>query len=213
MTRDSPKQPDLHAVGGTQHAKKNSSFLKFLGISKPKNKTSKQLSSEDPPNEKTTHSLVVASLDFSSNSTTSLSTMVRPRKDFFRENVSRPGIKTTLPRLQERIERTEQLIYCNALLLQHSSSQSTTSSGEKSTLTPIDDCQELASDKAELEWLAVMDKDPMEQEQLHWLVTRMVEEFVLDPIKDSVKIAEIVALGPVLDREHYRKLLSSIIGG
>ncbi|KAF9151533.1 hypothetical protein BG015_006554 [Linnemannia schmuckeri] len=116
-------------------------------------------------------------------------------KDIFSENVTRPGIRTGLPRLQDRIERTEQLVYCRTLLLQHSSP----------TPTPN-------LDKAELEWLEEMDKDLEEQERLRWIATRMVEEFVQDAVKDSIKIAEIVALGPVLEKEPYRKAFSSIFG-
>src|SRR6202000_2531179 len=40
-----------------------------------------------------------------------------------------------------------------------------------------------------------------------WLGIRMVEEFAKGAFKDSVTIAEMVLIGPVLNKEHYRKLL------
>ena len=39
----------------------------------------------------------------------------------------------------------------------------------------------------------------------------MVEEFSKDAVKDSAAITEVMLLGPVLDREHYRKLLNCFI--
>ncbi|KAK3829740.1 MAG: hypothetical protein J3R72DRAFT_262267 [Linnemannia gamsii] len=213
MTKDPLKLSDSRAGEGAQSAKKSGTFRKFLGLSKPKDKTSKQHSDHLLLFGQTTQSPTVASLAINSTSTLPPSTIVQTRKRIFTEDISRPGIRAVIPRFQDRIEKTEQLVYCNILLLQHSSSQSTPSTSEKLTPTIGNDQQGLDLIKAEREWLVEMDKDPMEQEQLRWLVTRMVEEYVLDSIKDSIKIAEVVALGPVLDREHYRKLLSSIIGG
>ncbi|KAG0253459.1 hypothetical protein BGZ95_006307, partial [Linnemannia exigua] len=212
MTKGSLKQSDSRTDEGNKPAKKTGTFRKFLNLSKPKDMTSKQHSDIPLLYGQTTQSFG-ASLAINSSSTSPPSAIVQPREDIFTEDVSRPGIRTVIPRFQGRIEKTEQLVYCSILLLQHSSSQSAPSIGENSAPTTDDDQQGLSLNKAEREWLVEMDKDPMEQEQLRWLVTRLVEEFVLDPIKDSVKIAEVVALGPILNHEHYRKLLSSIIGG
>ncbi|KAF9271141.1 hypothetical protein BGZ88_006769, partial [Linnemannia elongata] len=122
---------------------------------------------------------------------------VHPLNVFF-ENMPRPAIKTDLPRPQQRIERTDQLIYCCSLLLQNSLPLSSAKQGP--TL-----------DKAELAWVAEMKNDSMEQDRLLWLAARMVNKFVQDAMKDSTEIAEIVALGPILQEEPYRKLLSSFI--
>ncbi|KAG0053395.1 hypothetical protein BGZ90_006241, partial [Linnemannia elongata] len=111
----------------------------------------------------------------------------------FSKNMSRPAIKTDLPRPQQRIERTDQLIYCSTLLLRDSLLLSSADQGP--TL-----------EKAELAWVAEMKNDPMEHDRLQWLTTRMVEASIQDTIKDSNKIAEIVALGPILQKEPYRKL-------
>ncbi|KAF9271769.1 hypothetical protein BGZ88_005641, partial [Linnemannia elongata] len=122
---------------------------------------------------------------------------VHPLNAFF-ENISKPTIKTELPRPQQRIERTDQLVYCCSLLLQKSLPLSSAE-------------QEPTLDKAELAWLEEMKNDPMEQDRLFWLAARMVNKFVQDAMKDSTEIAEIVALGPILQKEPYRKLLSSFI--
>ncbi|KAF9271531.1 hypothetical protein BGZ88_005976, partial [Linnemannia elongata] len=138
-------------------------------------------------------------------------TEAQPLADIFLDNLPKTIIKTELPHLQQRIERIEQLVYCNALLLQDSLFQ----------LKPVAELeeakdagvlmQEPTPDKTEIDWLEMTRSDLMEADRLRWLATRMVEQFVTDDNKDSAKIAEIVALGPVLEKEPYRKLLSTSI--
>ncbi|KAF9119466.1 hypothetical protein BGX30_003819 [Mortierella sp. GBA39] len=118
--------------------------------------------------------------------------------DVFPENVPKPAIKTELPRPQQRIERTDQLVYCNSLLLQDS--------------LPLSSTEQVPTlNKAELVWLAEIKNDPIEQDRLQSFATRMVDKFIQEGIKDSIELAEIVALGPILQKEPYRKLLSSSI--
>ncbi|KAG0054696.1 hypothetical protein BGZ89_002569, partial [Linnemannia elongata] len=102
----------------------------------------------------------------------------------------------TLPLPGDHIESLVQLVYCLTLL--HLSSKF--ASGTDSDLA-----------KKELAWLELIKKDPMEADRLRWLATRVVEQFVADANKDTTKIAEIVALGPVLEKEPYRKLLATFI--
>ncbi|KAF9907933.1 hypothetical protein EC991_010372 [Linnemannia zychae] len=120
----------------------------------------------------------------------------------FLANLPKVVVKTPLPVLEDRIERTEQLVYCNTLLLQAERARNTTNNVMQieSTLT-----------EKELEWLTEMDKNPMEKEHIRSLPTVMVEEFIQGGVKDSIEIAEIVSLAPVLDRENYRNLLSHFI--
>ncbi|KAG0252566.1 hypothetical protein BGZ95_006591, partial [Linnemannia exigua] len=128
----------------------------------------------------------------------------------FPDNVSKPVIKIKLPRLHERIESTEQLVYCTSLLLPDSMPPAAVSGYDTATDAAL--ClQESTLDKAELDWLEEIKKDPMEQDHFRWLLTQMVEAFVADTTKDSDELAEIVTLGPVLQKEPYRKLLSSLI--
>ncbi|KAK5829466.1 hypothetical protein F5H01DRAFT_18818 [Linnemannia elongata] len=134
------------------------------------------------------------------------------RSVIFPENVAKQAAKTALPDLQERIERTDQLLYCNMLLLQHSVVSSSSDAGEKKTSDdPANAPQALALDKGEQNWLAKVKEDLVAQDRMQWLVTKMVEAFIADATKDSTKVAEIVALGAVLQEEPYRKLLSSFI--
>ncbi|KAF9900431.1 hypothetical protein EC991_007347, partial [Linnemannia zychae] len=130
--------------------------------------------------------------------------------DIFPDNIPLPVIKTKLPRLQERIESTKQLVYCTSLLLQDSLSLAATPGDELASDTAL--ClQKSTLDKAELDWLEEIKKDPMEQDLLRWLLSRMVEVFIAETTKDSVELAEIVSLGLVLRKESYRRLLSSLI--
>ncbi|KAF9536873.1 hypothetical protein EC957_009505, partial [Mortierella hygrophila] len=129
----------------------------------------------------------------------------------FAENVPKPTLKTDLPQLQQRIEMTQQLVYCNALLLRDTLFPPKAATGEAAKSDGPLFLQEPVLNKTELDWLETTKKDPTEADRLRWLATRMVEEFITDAGKDSTKIAEIVALGPVLEKEPYRKLLSNLI--
>ncbi|KAF9118692.1 hypothetical protein BG015_006546, partial [Linnemannia schmuckeri] len=73
------------------------------------------------------------------------------RTDIFPENVAKPIVRTELPCLQDRIERTGQLLYCNMLLLQESPSQSSTA-------------EEPTFSKTEQKWLAEIKEDPTTQD-------------------------------------------------
>ncbi|KAG0363531.1 hypothetical protein BGX24_004878, partial [Mortierella sp. AD032] len=135
--------------------------------------------------------------------------------DVFTDNLPKPALRTDLTTLLDRIEKIEQLVYYNTLLVQTSSLMTTAGAGEgvMNTTTTIALQMKSPLTDNELKWLDEMDKNPMKKTYIRWLTTCMVVEFIQDPNKESLKIAEVVALGPVLDRESYRKLLSSIIGG
>ncbi|KAF9906331.1 hypothetical protein EC991_000732 [Linnemannia zychae] len=131
--------------------------------------------------------------------------------NIFLENVPASTLKAELPRPHERITRTEQLLYCNMLLQQSSWDPPSINTGDKATEDFTDVLQEPLLDELQMNWLTEMKKEPVEQDHMRWLVARMVEEFVRDLTKDATEIAETVSLGPVLQMETYRKLLSSII--
>ncbi|KAG0278321.1 hypothetical protein BGZ96_002441 [Linnemannia gamsii] len=133
----------------------------------------------------------------------------RVLEGIFTENLPTPTIKTELPLLQQRIERTDQLVYCNTLLLQDSSSSPIAESGSEAAKVPFDVLKGPPLDNVELDWLDKTKKDPMEVDRLRWLTIRMVDQFVADVNKNSNKVAEIVALGPFLQKEPFRKLLST----
>ncbi|KAF9272226.1 hypothetical protein BGZ88_005061, partial [Linnemannia elongata] len=133
--------------------------------------------------------------------------------NIFLENLAAPMMKTELPAVQDRIEVIQQLAYCTALLPRDSSPPLATAAQlDKQACDPFMALQKIPNlDKKEIDWLAEMDKNPPAKERIHWLGTRMVDEFAKDVLKDSTEIAEIVLLGPVLDNETYRSLLSCTI--
>ncbi|KAF9089684.1 hypothetical protein BGX23_006514, partial [Mortierella sp. AD031] len=124
------------------------------------------------------------------------------RCDIFPQDVAKPIPRIELPKKQGRIERTPQLVYCASLLLKDGSPLSLEMEAQ-------DQGETLGETQRSL--LKEMEQDPIEQDHIRWLGARMVEEFIKDPCKDSVEISEIVLLSPVLQKEHYRKLLSCFI--
>ncbi|KAG0284182.1 hypothetical protein BGZ96_011461, partial [Linnemannia gamsii] len=130
------------------------------------------------------------------------STPIRPRLDVFSQNVRAPAVRITLPKFGARIDTTPQLALCIGLL-----------SKVGDTVDQQDDpLQDMSPDTpARLTWIKAMERDPAEHERILWLGTRMVDEFAKDAFKDSTEIAEMVHIGPVLDKEHFRGLLSCMI--
>ncbi|KAG0203655.1 hypothetical protein BGX33_008981, partial [Mortierella sp. NVP41] len=126
----------------------------------------------------------------------------KPRLDVFSTNVAKPTLRTELPKKQERIEKTPQLVYSISLLRKDGSPLSL-------AVEPQD--QDETLNETQRGWLKEMEQDPIEQDHIRWLGIRMVEEFIKDPSKDSIEISEIVLLAPVLPKEHYRRLLSCTI--
>ncbi|KAK3841816.1 MAG: hypothetical protein J3R72DRAFT_491132 [Linnemannia gamsii] len=109
-----------------------------------------------------------------------------------------------LPEFGSRIDKTSQLALCLSLLT-HQSSQS-----QLSTIPDLP-LQDSGPGEMQREWMQDLKKDIVEQDRIRWLGVKMVEEFLKDPSKNSTAIAEILLLGPVLDKEHYRKLLDCFI--
>ncbi|KAG0256435.1 hypothetical protein BGZ95_005495, partial [Linnemannia exigua] len=97
--------------------------------------------------------------------------------NMFSENLTKPALRTDLPALLDRIEKTEQLIYCSTLLTQASLLTATAGAGDGttttiSTTTIAPQMKTTLTDK-ELQWLVEMDKNPMGKARIHWLATRM----------------------------------------
>ncbi|KAF9947598.1 hypothetical protein BGZ72_010431, partial [Mortierella alpina] len=125
----------------------------------------------------------------------------KARSDIFSENVSRPATSIELPKVGTRINSTAQLALCGTLI---SKGQGVQGQAEGAS-------QDIHTDQKHLDWIKAVQSDIVEQDHIRWLGTRMVEEFSKDAVKDSAAITEVVLLGPVLDREHYRKLLNCFI--
>ncbi|KAG0307672.1 hypothetical protein BGZ97_000321 [Linnemannia gamsii] len=183
----------------TQVLRKRDKFRNFFTVPKSESKVKDTSSTQSLTSQQSIPSSIASQL----NKIQDKSLAVVPAEEYlhmniFPENIGIPTIRTDLPHPQQRIERTVQLLYCNTLLLQNSS-------------TLLSTAEEPIFNQTEQKWLAEIKEDPMEQDRLQWLVTRMAEAFIENSNKDSTKIAEIVALGPVLPRESYRMLLSSLI--
>src|SRR5690606_12170085 len=59
--------------------------------------------------------------------------------------------------------------------------------------------------------IEAMANDTDEQQRLRSLATKVVSSFISDEIKDLSTVVEVVSLAPVLEKEPYRKLLSTIV--
>ncbi|KAG9070354.1 hypothetical protein KI688_009691 [Linnemannia hyalina] len=125
-----------------------------------------------------------------------------PRLDVFSQNIKPPAILITLPEFGSRIDTTPQLALCIALLPKVGD-----------PLNQQEDHSQILSSgtTAQCAWINYMKQDPIEQERLRWLGACMVDEFAKNASKDSTEIAEMVLIGPVLDSEHFRRMLSCTI--
>ncbi|KAF9144377.1 hypothetical protein BG015_000131, partial [Linnemannia schmuckeri] len=127
----------------------------------------------------------------------------KPRMDVFLQNAKAPDIRISLPKLYARIDSTPQLALCIGLL--HSESDTLNQQAAFFSYVTSTDAA------TQLDWINAMKQEPIEQNKIRSLGTRMAEEFSKDTLKDSVKIAELVLMGPVLDKETFRSLLESTI--
>ncbi|KAK3818061.1 MAG: hypothetical protein JOS17DRAFT_838215 [Linnemannia elongata] len=122
--------------------------------------------------------------------------------EIFLENTNPPVVLINLPDVGARIDDTPQLALCIGLLLKI----------DDSVDQQEDHSQVLSTGTAaQLAWIKSVKQDPVEQEYLRLLGARMVDEFAKDSSKDLTEIAEMVLIGPVLDNEHFRRLLSCTI--
>ncbi|KAF9990320.1 hypothetical protein BGZ75_002634, partial [Mortierella antarctica] len=134
------------------------------------------------------------------------------RLDIFSVNVSRPAFKTALPEFGARIDNTPHLALCSSLLPKNPAlSPSDESTLEINLLQIQEASQDTPIEDTNRGWVKAIEHNPIEQGHVRWLLARMVEEFVKDPIKGSATVTEVVLLGPVLDYGHYRKLLNCFI--
>ncbi|KAG0343928.1 hypothetical protein BG005_002117, partial [Podila minutissima] len=124
------------------------------------------------------------------------------RAAIFPCNVGRPIIRTAVPKVGERIDTTLQLVFCLTLLAKDTLSSSSDSGTLAAPFTVSED---------EQAWIRAIEQEPVEQHHIHWLKTRLVEEFIKDKLKDSVSVTEIIYMSPMLNREHFRKLLCCVI--
>ncbi|KAG9064432.1 hypothetical protein KI688_003622 [Linnemannia hyalina] len=123
------------------------------------------------------------------------------RVDIFPENVIKPIYKADLPKPHARVDKTPQLVYCCSVLSKAQGPLQPTSDSDVSLGPPLDD--------KEKEWVQLI--DPILQDRYRWLVEQLVRAFNDNSLKASDVVTEIVLVGPILDRETYRSLLSCFI--
>ncbi|KAF9902631.1 hypothetical protein EC991_004727 [Linnemannia zychae] len=128
-----------------------------------------------------------------------------PYQPTFQSNVPKPAFRVPLPEPGFRFTSTPQLSFAHQLLSRYQSSAALTSgSSANSTVEELSE-QEKA-------WLVALEKDSEKQECIRGLTSQLVTEFLASPRKDEVAIAEIVLLGPVLERKDHRRVLSYLAG-
>ncbi|KAG0295301.1 WD_REPEATS_REGION domain-containing protein [Linnemannia gamsii] len=113
-------------------------------------------------------------------------------------DVTRLVLPTTfLPKHYARIDQTSQLAYCCSLIAR----------SHNALVADLPTTPSLKNN--EQNW--VQETGRIERDQLHWLVDQLIKAFSDDTLKESDVVAEIVLLGPVLDSDTYRCLLSCFI--
>ncbi|KAG0218046.1 hypothetical protein BGX33_008739 [Mortierella sp. NVP41] len=129
------------------------------------------------------------------------------RTNIFPKNMPKPKSQTAWPKVGDRIESMPQLALCSTLLPKDSSADADSSD--------VSDALEDEADKeplrgVQLDWAKALE-EPMIQDRIRWLARETVRKFSNDATNDSNDIAEVVLLGPVLDRDYYRILLVQTI--
>ncbi|KAG0207344.1 WD repeat-containing protein 26, partial [Mortierella sp. GBA30] len=155
-----------------------------------------------------------SSVKISNTGTEALSTAEKAKalSDVFSKNVVRPVANIAVPKFRTRIDNTPQLALCGGLLLKNPVLSPPNETGlEYNSDQTKESTQDAPTDDAHRDWVKAMAQNPLEQDHIRWLLARMVQEFIDDAVKGPGVVTEIVLLGPVLDRVHYRKLLSCFI--
>ncbi|KAH7056815.1 hypothetical protein BKA57DRAFT_214105 [Linnemannia elongata] len=250
MTNDLVIQPHIPGDGNdpneNQSSRKRDIFVDYLGLGRPKNKkpkheTSDQAYTAQVPSQPTASLAILQTGENITNDSQLVPTsspedktfqtplaMAKSISDIFLENMPKPVVKADLPALLDRIEVTQQLVYCCRLLINSQAVISPAGAAAKEhTKEIVSDIPELCRmesqdsgvnglqawepNETECAWIRDIGQDPVRQGHLRWLVTKVVEEFAKDDVKGPALIKEIAILGPILDRDTYRSLLSCFI--
>ncbi|KAG9064371.1 hypothetical protein KI688_003559 [Linnemannia hyalina] len=197
----SPKQNkkaiDLLIRSFTTFYQHQKSFFKSTQAATMSSSSLQDNSPSPPPASSSSTTLVVPAIQLQPNPSAN-GTL---RMDIFPENVIRPIYKIDLPKPHARVDKTPQLVYCCSLLFKAPGPLQSTSDSNVSQNSPIDG--------KEKEWVQLI--DPVLQDRYRWLVEQLVRAFADNPLKASDVVSEIVLVGPVLDRDTYRSLLSCFI--
>ncbi|KAG0200742.1 hypothetical protein BGX28_006284 [Mortierella sp. GBA30] len=121
--------------------------------------------------------------------------------EIFPQDVPRPVLKHDLPKPDGRLVNTPQLAYCLGLL------------SMAQTFSPSDPEFDEPLDGTQRAWVDATLKNEDEQERLRSLVTKLMEAFINNGLKDDATVAEVMCLAPILEQGQYRNLLDTLVGG
>ncbi|KAF9140316.1 hypothetical protein BGX30_006725, partial [Mortierella sp. GBA39] len=124
------------------------------------------------------------------------------------QNIAKPISRTLLPKSGARFQSTLQLAFAHHLLPKESPSSSPM---PRPLVIAGNDMQEIDFDDVEEAWIKSIRKNTIEQDHVRWLTAQVAAKFLIPQHNDATAIAEVVLLGPVLDRDDYRSVLSSLI--
>ncbi|KAG0356180.1 hypothetical protein BGX24_006466, partial [Mortierella sp. AD032] len=169
-TQEESQSGDCNSPPGSQSGKKRNKLRRMFGLTESEhnvttNEPTTSLNSQSSSIREETPSILASPYD-SYSSLSSPPTVKRVPKDIFPENLPAPTCKTELPRLQERVDKTEQLVYCNAVINQGSPPSSATVAEQEAQQKPV-------LNKDEQEWLAEIQKNPMELDHMRLLAKKM----------------------------------------
>ncbi|KAF9356560.1 hypothetical protein BGX34_009864 [Mortierella sp. NVP85] len=112
--------------------------------------------------------------------------------DIFAKNILPRSIVSELPKTNERLNNTTQLVCCIGLL-------------------QASDLPDVELTPATLEW--VRSTNLPERERLKTMVTDVLRVFRRDVLKDAKAVAEVVHLAPVLEKEDFKSLQIELYSG
>ncbi|KAF9273849.1 hypothetical protein BGZ68_001162 [Mortierella alpina] len=144
--------------------------------------------------------------------TTSDKALVRQQealKSTFLNNIDPPFLRSSLPE-PERFQSIQQLAFGRHLLKK---TEESLQKSPKSDILVIVEDDNLSSGVEEVDrrWVTAIMHDEVEKDRLCWLTSQVVSQFLDLKQKDASSIAEVTLLGPILDPQDYRSVLSSLI--
>ncbi|KAG0308152.1 hypothetical protein BGZ98_008809 [Dissophora globulifera] len=130
-----------------------------------------------------------------------------PLSDVLSDNLKASSAKIVMPKIHGRFETTSQLAFCIGLL---HLGQPSSSTDEDGSITAHGTLKDL-TDTTYRSWIETIEEYPGEKERILWLGSRLAMQLAKDKVKEANSLAEVLFLGPVLEDNDYKNLLSSIV--
>ncbi|KAI8596392.1 hypothetical protein EDD21DRAFT_408409, partial [Dissophora ornata] len=112
----------------------------------------------------------------------------------FTKDMYQPPDINKLPKADERLKSTSQLVHCLGVL---------------QSLQSTEDLHDLN----EQTWLNATAQNADEQERLRMLAIKLLREFTREELKDANTVAEVVCLVPVFEKDQLQQLLQRLFHG